>query len=183
MEGGGKLDDPDGLAGGPAGQPDGVSEAPAGSCICSRMCSVSPRGRRGPHIYGGMVKWWNIQNPCLELAGYNTAYKFFGFVLVPIEGLRFHCPCASTRMLYQLDGYVDLGVCGDSLGHCRCRSRSHIGDIIVGISNSALEKGIRISELLDLFLLSHEEQSEERTISSQRLPVADWELVRHWSKV
>src|SRR6266481_4031455 len=33
---------------------------------------VSPRGRRRPCIYGGMVKWWNMRNPHLELAGYNT---------------------------------------------------------------------------------------------------------------
>jgi len=90
-----------------------------GFVACPYLCHSSTHEGKGIQDFCLLIhKGVGLHGNCNP----DGTYKLFGFVSVPIEGLGFCCPCTSTTMLCQLDRYVDLGVCGDSLGHCRCRS-------------------------------------------------------------
>ena len=49
-----------------------VSKAPVGSCGWWSRAFRELEKKWELRIYGGMVKWWNMRNPCPELAGHNT---------------------------------------------------------------------------------------------------------------
>ena len=80
----------------------------------------------------------------------NGLCELLRLIPISIERLWLSCLGASVWMVCGLDRDACLRVHNNCLGHCKCCGQSHIGNIVVGVSDLTLQKRVCISELLDL---------------------------------